>query len=291
MQREETLFRSMGCDVQMLAPTHPAGGAAAAAVRARFEAEEMRFSRFRGDSELARVNARSGLHTRVSPTFAEVTALALKAAAATEGLFDPTVHDALVAAGYDRDFDEVLAGARGALHPAEPCGKWREVGLDGRVLELPEGVHLDLGGIAKGWTVDAAAHDALRTGLPWVLVNAGGDLRLAGDAPSLEVAIEDPEAHGSELLRLNLGTGALATSSVTKRAWGPSLHHVIDPRTGESSDTDLMQATVWAPTCARAEVLAKLTLLRGRRSAPPPHCVTVARDGEVTVHAAIEDAA
>ena len=93
----------------------------------RFAAEDRRFSRFRGDSELTRVNRSDDEWTPVSDGFAEVLDLALAAAAATDGIFDPTVHDALIAAGYDRDFDEVLAGARGALHAATPCGRWPEI--------------------------------------------------------------------------------------------------------------------------------------------------------------------
>jgi thiamine biosynthesis lipoprotein len=279
----EYRFRAMGTEVAVLGPVGPHFSSATAAVRRRFATEERRFSRFRMDSELSRVNQASGTLVRVSGGFAEVTRLALVAARRTGGLFDPTVHDALVAAGYDRDFDEVLAGARGALHAAVPCGRWREVRLDGDALHLPPEVHLDFGGIAKGWTSDRAAEDALATGLPWVLVNAGGDLRLEGDAPAIDVSVEDPEARGTELLRLKLTGGALATSSVAKRSWAPGKHHVIDPRTGKPAGTDLLQATVWAPTCARAEVLATQALLLGRTSAPPCPAIIVSRDGEVAV--------
>ena len=54
---------------------------------------------------------------------------ALDAAASTGGLFDPTVLGAMEAVGYDRTFDDVLAGARGALRPTSPCGRWRDVVL------------------------------------------------------------------------------------------------------------------------------------------------------------------
>lgn len=283
-------FRAMGTRIQLLGPvSHPAMPAAARVVQERFAAEERRFSRFRPGSELSLVNAAAGSPTPVSPAFAEVVLLALDAAATTGGLFDPTVHDALVAAGYDRDFDEVLAGARGSLHPAVPCGRWNEVEVDAGVLRLPENVHLDLGGIAKGWTVDLAAGDALEAGLPWALVNAGGDLRLAGDAPTLEIAVEDPEQPERELLRLRLADGALATSSIAKRSWAPGRHHVIDPRTGAPAETDLLQATVWAPTCTRAEILATHALLQGSGVAASLRCALVTRAGDVLV--AFEEAA
>ena len=122
---------------------------------------------------------------------------------------------------------------------------------------------LDLGGIAKGWTADLAANAAVEAGLAWALVSAGGDLRIAGDAPELDLTVEDPSRGGGALAALRLASGALATSTTVRRAWGDGLHHVIDPTTGAPADAPLVQATVWAPTCAEAEVLATWALLTG----------------------------
>ncbi len=283
-------FRSMGTDIIVIGPAHASFDRAAKRVQARFAAEDKRFSRFRGESELTAVNRRAGERTAISPPFAEVLGLALGASARTDGLFDPTVHDALVAAGYDRDFDDVLAGARGTLHPATPCGRWTEIVAEPDSVVLPPGVHLDLGGIAKGWCVDRAAEDAIGAGLPWVLVNAGGDLRLLGDAPPVDVDIEDPEVPAAELLRVTLRSGALATSSVCKRAWGPDAHHVIDPRTGAPARTNVLQATVWAPTCADAEIDATQALLLGTDAVHLFPATLVTRDGEILVSMRQEEA-
>ncbi len=279
-------FRSMGTSVSLIAdPGSPAQAfeRAARTVEAVFAREDLRFSRFRGDSELTRVNAGAGRWTRVSPAFARLLAYSLEAAARSDGLFDPTVLPSLIAAGYDRDFDELIAGARDALHPSEPCGRWSEVELDGDLVRLPAGVGLDFGGIAKGWAVDLAARAAVDDGLRWAIVNAGGDLRIAGAPPrdGFEIAIDDPEAPGHELSRLRVARGALATSSVTARAWGPGLHHLIDPRTGLPADTGILQATVWARTCAEAEILAKRALLSGSSILDRVSSVLVTGDGRV----------
>jgi thiamine biosynthesis lipoprotein len=286
-------FRAMGTTVRVATDGGTSDGVrarAASAIVDAFAEEERRFSRFRVDSELSRVNASAGKPVRVSPTFAEVLELALEAAAQTEGLFDPTVLDALLAAGYDRDFDELIAGARGALHPVRPCGRWNEVRLDRDVVELPRGVGLDLGGLAKGWTADLAASRAVDTGQPWTLVNAGGDLAVAGRAPRIAVAVEDPDDPTQELGRLHVEGGGLATSSIRARAWGDGMHHVIDPRTGVPASTALVQATAAAGTCARAEIAAKAILLGGPDAAAGA-AVTVWADGCVRVHVPVEDAA
>jgi thiamine biosynthesis lipoprotein len=217
----------------------------------------------------------------VSPRFEEVVRLAVGHARTTDGLFDPTVLDAIIAAGYDRDYDEVLAGARGALNPSRPCGRWTEIEMSDGAIRLPAGVGLDLGGIAKGFTADLAAEAAIAAGLPWALVSAGGDLRLLGDAPAIDVGIQDPADPGSFAGVVTIEGGALATSSVMARAWGDGQHHVIDPRTGSPSRTDAIQATVWAPTCAEAEVLATWALLTGREATSLYPCAIVTAEGDL----------
>ncbi len=261
--RRET-FGAMGTEVLVVADASAGPFARALArVRETFAREERRFSRFIPGSELSRLNGSAGRWVRVSAEMAEVLALALDGAARSEGRFDPTVLPALLAAGYDRDLPEVLAAPPARARAAGSWGRWSDVELRGRRVRLAPGTALDLGGIAKGWTADRAAERALGAGLPWVLIDAGGDLRVAGEAPPLPVAVEDPHRPGRELLRLVLERGALATSSVARRAWGPGLHHVIDPATGLPSAADTVQATAWAPTCAEAEIRATWALLEG----------------------------
>ena len=280
-----TALRSMGTDVELVGPAHPRFDAAAAVVESTFRAEDQRFSRFRAGNELSHVNRHAGAPTRISPTFALVTRLALEAAERTGGAFDPSLLDAIVAAGYDRDFDEVLAGARTALRPGRPGGRWRDIRLERSTIELPPGVGLDLGGLVKGWTADVAAAAAVDAGIRWALVNAGGDLRIAGEAPELEIAVEDPEDAAASIGTLRLSHGAVATSSVTKRAWGKGLHHLIDPATGSPSRGDVLQATVWAPTCAEAEVLATVAGLVGPGARGGARAVVVRTDPRIEVAA------
>ena len=276
-------FRAMGTTVSVLLDDG-AADATIAGVEGIFEREERRCSRFRADSELSRVNAGAGSWTRVSPALAQLVRLALREAALSDGCFDPAALAAVTAAGYDRDFDALLAGARDALRPPVPCGRWREIELRGDSVRIPLGVGLDLGGLAKGWTADLAAEAAVATGEPWIVVNAGGDLRIAGDAPPVEVAIEDPADTDAALARLSLRSGAIATSSTLRRSWGAGRHHLIDPRTGAPADTGVVQATVWAPTCAGAEVAAKRALLDASPGSAP--AVLVRENGDVLTNIA-----
>jgi FAD:protein FMN transferase len=289
---ERRSFRCMGTSVTLIAPV-PEGRQAARfdeafeIVRRTFVREDERFSRFRKGTEISLVNASAGTWTPVTAPFLKVAQLALEAARITDGLFDPTVLPALLAIGYDRDFDDLIAGARLALHPPEPCGRWLEVETNDGQVRLPPDVALDFGGIAKGWAVDKAARRVKRL-LPWALVDAGGDLRIVGRPPrgGLQIGVEDPLDSSDEILRLSMERGALASSSVTTRSWGPGIHHLIDPRTGRPADTGVLQATMWAPSCAAAEIGSKWALLAGDQILDRLPAILVHEDGSIVTNLA-----
>lgn len=257
MQRHT--FRAMGTEIEVLLD-RPADDVSAEAVRRvedEFERIEACLSRFRPESELSRLN-RAGT-IEASTTLIGVTRLALAARASTAGRFDPTVHEALVAAGYDRSFEDVPADGPARL-PAITCGG--AVAVSGRTIRLEPGTKLDFGGIGKGYAVDRTV-DALSAVGP-CLVNAGGDLAVAG--AGWPVGVET----SSDPLTLELTSGALATSGRDRRHWrrgGVDQHHIIDPATGLPAETDLLRATVVAPTAVEAEVLAKVAFLAGERAA------------------------
>lgn len=284
-------FRALGTEVAIHLWPAPGTEARAEAALARAEVflrrAEARLSRFEPDSEIGRLNRAGGRAVRVSRLTATVIEAALEAAHSTGGLFDPTVHAALVAAGYDRDFQQIgeQTGEGGAPGPAVPGG-YRLVEFDrrSRSVRLPAGVGLDLGGIAKGWLADALVRRLRRLGK--VLADLGGDLACTlppEDEATWEVGIADPWDDGQTLGWLEVGQGGVATSGVARRRWRTAAgwqHHLIDPRTGAPAASDLLAATVVAPTATAAEVAAKSALLLGgsagaRALAASPHLAGV----------------
>ena len=282
----ERSFRAMGTEVSVL--THDAPprilDPALETVVAIFEREEQRFSRFRNDSELSRLNASTGTWVEVTPPFLEVVRLALAGAKATGGLFDPTVLRALEAAGYDRTFAAIEDQSERPHHVPVPCGRWHEVEIRDDSIRSPKGVGLDLGGLAKGWTADLAAEAAVASGLDWVVVNAGGDLRIAGGGPPLEIGIQEPGRPDEVACVVRVDGGALATTSVTQRRWGPDLHHVIDPRIGLPARTPVLQATIWGEACATAEIASKRALLEGVAALDKLTGVLILTSGEIVTN-------
>jgi thiamine biosynthesis lipoprotein len=200
---------------------------------------------------------------------------------------DPTVLDALEHAGYagsrDRQPPAPLADALAAAparRPAAPrrASRWREMALDPsrRLIRLPAGVRLDLGGSAKGLAADLAAD--LLAGHAGYAVDAGGDLRIGGTRPAPRtVQIEHPLRDGIAH-RFTVTRGAVATCGLRTRVWptaGGFAHHLIDPARGVPAWTGVIQASALAPTALEAETLAKTALLRG----PHAGIETLARHG------------
>jgi thiamine biosynthesis lipoprotein len=238
-------------------------------VEQEFERLEAILSRFRPESALAQLNRAGAIDA--GPDLLAVTQLALAARVATGGLFDPTVHDAVVAAGYDRNFEQ-LDPRPG---PPAPCGG--AVVLEGSRIVLGRGVHLDFGGIGKGYAVDRAAAILGRFGP--ALVNAGGDIAVRGGR--WPVGVDVP----GEPLTLELSSGALATSGSDRRRWAGG-HHLIDPRTGAPSDSRYLRVTVAAATAVDAEVLAKAVYLGADPGAAA--AVLVHHDGRVERRGALQ---
>ncbi|MGI9649338.1 MAG: FAD:protein FMN transferase, partial [Acidimicrobiia bacterium] len=241
-------FRAMGTVVEVR--TGREGDIEAA--RGLFERIEQVCSRFRDDSELSQINSWPGPAVGLSPTMAQVVASAAEARRRTGGLVDIGVGKTVLDWGYDRSFVNVKDLD---LPPATPDSPTWE--LNERLLHRSPGIRLDLGGIAKGWACDQTVEAGLAR-----MAGAGGDIRSAD--PATVVEIIDPWSRPA--VTINLGVGALATSSVTRRRWqvgGRPAHHLIDPRTLQPSSSPVVSASAVASTAVEAEAAAKAVLLLG----------------------------
>ncbi len=316
----EQTTRMMATDVSVhmaVLPSEEASAQAAMAACMEWLREvERRLTRFDPESELCQLNSAAGQWRRVSRLLFTAVQEALTAAEMSAGHFDPTLLPQLEALGYDRDFAEIaddLDDPPGSqTPPLASSGSWRGVQMDAaeQRIQLPQETRLDLGGIAKGWAADVALKRCFRS-FENVIINVGGDLRLRGRRQPDElwaVGIRDPRydhlpGPTPNIAVLTLGQGGLATSGGTSRFWrqgGQRRHHLLDPRTGlpanvwvsfrgeeetqaaESAHL-IATATALASTAARAEVAAKVALLRGYPDAL--QAVELARAGDAQIKA------
>lgn len=210
-------------------------------------------SRFRADSEIRLLP--TGAPARVSPLLATLVSTALDAAARTGGRVDPTVGNALVRLGYDRDITLVHQGAGWRAEPV-PAPGWQRVRLSGDELTVPEGVLLDLGATGKAYAADRCASLVAQRFGVGVLVSLGGDIATAGPPPEggWRVLVQDGPEEPSCVVALGPGT-ALATSSTRSRRWG-AMHHILDPRTCLPAQPLWRTVSVAAPDCVSANMLS-----------------------------------
>jgi FAD:protein FMN transferase len=269
MQRLE--FKAMGCHMLALVdspnPIEPLNQ-----VPVWFEAWEQALSRFRAESELNQLNRNAGHPMQTSPVLWEAIQASLQAARQSDGIVTPTLLAALESAGYDRTFESIRPGASAQRPGWTLVGDWRAIECEEstRSVWIPPGMRLDLGGIAKGWAADQAVRRLEIYGA--ALVDAGGDLAVSGPLSNGDrwpIGVADPSEPERNLELLLIGQGGVATSGRDYRRWqrnGVWQHHIIDPRTGEPAETDVITATVIAPTAIQAEAAAKRVFILGGRS-------------------------
>ncbi len=265
--REATYRFDLWSTTGTVVVTDPAAlGTVVEIVRSGLDEVERACSRFRPDSEISGLTP--GRH-RLSPMLADLVGTALDAAEASSGLVDPTVGGVVRALGYDRSI-ELLPADGAPVSLVHHVPGWRQVHLYGDKLELPAGVHLDLGATAKARAADLMARRAAETVGVGVLVELGGDIATAGPGPDggWQVQVRDTDDDAPAQVTLQPGW-AVATSSTVRRAWrrgGVRLHHIVDPRTAAPAAPVWRSATVAAPTCAEANTASTAAVILGHEA-------------------------
>jgi thiamine biosynthesis lipoprotein len=208
-------------------------------------------------SELSRINREAAATEQwIDPETYAVLEAALHFAALSNGAFDPCVGERLETWGYLPSSAPVPDGSR------TPGGNWRDVHLLGSCrVRLGRPVRLDLGGIAKGYAVDRAVHALQRAGIENIMVNAGGDLRIAGP---WKQQVHLRHAHTPHLSAdvLTVRNAALATSAAyysRRRLSFGEVSPLLDPRS-EMPYIGNGSVSVRAADCMSADALTKVVL-------------------------------
>lgn len=264
-------WRALGTRVSVFASEPRALAAVRRLVDEHLDEIDLACSRFRADSELTRVNRAGGPWVAVGPLFLEALEAALRAARVTGGDVDPTIGRALRLVGYDRDFGEIHSAHAPRLAIVKTPG-WQSIEVDVTrgAVHIPPGVELDLGATAKAFAADRAARSAAAVAGCGVLVNLGGDLAVAGEAPpgGWPVRVTDDHAASFDApgQTVSIASGGLATSSTTVRRWtneSEELHHILDPATGRPAAVVWRTVSVAAASCLDANTASTAAIVRG----------------------------
>jgi len=272
MERAEVRDRAMGSELHVIVWARSSADRLAGLAARRVRLLEQCWSRFRPDSELHMLHARAGRGpVPVSEDLHRLVSVLVEAWSWSEGDVDATVLGGMVAMGYDADFATVASTPLSASWERLPGRGLRDIGLQDGSVSLPRGVGLDPGAIGKGLAGDMVADEITEAGAAAVLVNIGGDVVTRGvppDTGAWRISLRDDrtlERREIEVVTLSGVMRAIATSSTLRRQWS-GRHHVVDPRTGLPTDTDVVQASVVADCGWRAEAGATVALVRGKAS-------------------------
>ncbi len=264
---------------------HTAGLSTAHELQAEswFAFVERHLSRFQSDSELSQLNAQIGYPFYASALLYQSVREALHFYEVTDGIFNPFMGQLLCQLGYDQTLDWDAADTRilankqqrgnraGMDYTAHRATRPKQYTLDPilKTIHLHTDVQLDLGGIAKGWSAAQLANMLQEQGEESGMIDAGGDLVVWGSQQrDYHVEIADPwqDNRTAATIELTADVG-IATSSVLRRSWQGSdqrhYHHLIDPRSGTSAQSEWVQMTVLSPSLTCSEVYAKCVLILG----------------------------
>lgn len=205
-------------------------------------------------SDVSRLNAHGLSGVRVDPHTRTVLLRAQQIAQHSDGLFDVTAAAHLVSWGF--------LPAPASTHPPEPAASWHDIVVEDDVVRFLKPLWIDLGGIAKGYAVDRAV---IAMDLPahvQAVVNAGGDLRVAG--PHAEPVLLRSALITDAVPVVEIADGALASSSGREHQ-RPFDGSFVGPHVGRGGISVGTQrfVSVAAHDCLTADALTKVVLAAG----------------------------
>jgi len=288
--------------VELWADDKAKGEAGIDAVLAEMRHIDESMSTYKPTSEVSRVNAHAAEGPMaISKELFDLLVTAKEYSRITDGAFDITY----ASVGYLYDFRKRVRPDEKAINKALPAVNYEHVILDARkrtVRFTQKGVRIDLGGIAKGYSVDCGIEVLQKRGFTRAYVAAGGDSRIIGDrfGKPWMVGIRDPRgAPGSVITRIPLTDAAMSTSGDYERFFeedGVRFHHIIDPHTGHSA-SKVRSATIIGPRAIRTDGLSKTAFVLGPEKAMEIYnriddidAIIVKLDGSVIYSKGIEPA-
>ena len=262
-------FRAMAAEneVQVHATSADRAAECASCAIAEVARIEAKYSRYRADSVVSRINAQAGgAPVSVDDETLQLLAYAAACHEQSDGLFDATSGVLRRAWHFDRGrvpSDEELA-------PLLALVDWKAVEIEGRKVRLTRpGMELDFGGFGKEYAVDRAARVLADCGADAALVSLAGDLCIVGAQPGgspWRVGVVHPRKAGTAIASIPVRSGAIATSGDYERfveVDGVRHCHILDPRTGRSA-RGFQSVTVHAASCLVAGSATTVAMLKGR---------------------------
>jgi thiamine biosynthesis lipoprotein len=233
------------------------------------EAFEARYSRYKTDSLISKINRHAGFEwTTLTPEDEVVFGLCDSLHFLSQGIFDPTV--LAVSRLWDYKANPPSVPTYHEVKSAMELVGWKKVERKPGKIHLPKvGMQLDLGGFGKEYAVDCVAEIAIQLGIDNFLIDFGHDIRVKGRAPTAplwHIGLEDPAKPETCWNTVAITDRSIASSgdylryfTHNNRRYG----HIVDPRTGYPVPVDGASVTIIASTCLEAGLYATTAFILG----------------------------
>lgn len=264
-------FTALGtsCEIKYTLADDRRARAFGSAARAWVERFEGRYSRFREDSLLSRINRGAGDWVAIDDEMGQMLDLSGSIHFMSQGCLDVTALPLMRIWNYKAAVPRVPAATE--IEEARRLVGWQKVEREPGRVRLPErGMALDFGGWGKEFAVDMAARIARDHGIARALIDFGHDIAAVGAAPgkpAWHIGLEDPARPGEACWgSIGLRDRAVASSGDYRRCFeleGRRFGHIIDPTTGMPVANGCRQVNVIAPTCLQAGVLSTTAFILG----------------------------
>ena len=232
---------------------------------------EQDFSRFHSDNELSRFNeAKRDSTICVSPVLYDILKKAEEYRLKTEGRFSSYMLTQLEAHGYNQSFPFITANNEATTLYYQSERQPLIFKEDGQIIKKTD-QKIDLGGIAKGYAVEAVSKWLQNhTHCKYGMIDGGGDMAMWSNGDKTwKIGVRDPFNQENEVGSFSIQNGGIATSNIIYRNWiqgDTKKHHLLDGRTGMPTATDVVQATVVTEHCLDAEISAKICFMDNSRT-------------------------
>ena len=219
-------------------------------------------------SDVWRINHAGGKPVEVSDETVELLETARQVSVLSGGMFDVTI--APVSTMWDFTSGAAVVPDADAIAAAAKLVDYTKVKTDGNQVAIPEGMMIDLGGIAKGYIADAVKGYLEDRGVKSAVLSFGGNIVTIGlkpDGSPWKVGIQDIDRPTGEymLVSLNFG-GSTVTSGIYERGFeadGVYYHHILDPATGWPVQNELASVTVFSESSMWGDALATAAFALG----------------------------
>lgn len=222
-------------------------------------------------SEIYRLNHHQENSMTVSTETADLISYALDMAKQTDGALGPTIYPVLCEWGFTTK-EHNVPSAEEIERILEYVG-YEKVVLYGTEIEMPEGVQLDMGAVAKGYIGDLVIQRMKEQGISSAMLSLGGNIQVIGTKPDgslWRVGLRDPFGQSSFGI-LEVSDCAVITSggyqnNFTDEA-GNVYHHIIDPATGKPAENGLASVTVTGKEGRMCDALSTALFVMGTEKA------------------------